>query len=707
MRPSQSWLLAAALCLLPVIASANITRISPSVVPLGQIEEFVTLHGTNLLGTESMMVTIDGPAGQFEREVNSATNEEVTFWVPAHVAVTAGTYTVTLTTKNFNEAPRTYGPISFVVAEVEIPSPPLLAIPEDIVVEAESRDGATVEFTVAAINIDGTPADFTCNRASGVNYPLGNTRVTCTATNEHGSVSDFFFIVVVDTVKPELVLPEDISTDNKVVTFEVSALDAVDGALEVHCSPGSGTTFKVGRTRVRCSATDAHANTAEGSFNVNVSGGEGDPPVLTVPRDRLVLATGPEGAFVEYTVSATNGGVITCEPESGTVFPLGGTDVFCVAENLFGADTGQFTILVADRTDPILILPDTIFVEATSRAATAVTFEVRAIDAVDGTAPVVCDAESGDEFPFGTTRVNCTAQDLGGNDASGFFEIVIRDTTKPVVTAPARVKRQAVSPAGAVATFTATATDNLDGARPVTCTPPSGSTFALGTTLVECTAADLSGNVGTATIEVIVRDTLPPMLIVPGPITAEATSADGAVVTFTATATDLADPAPVVTCTPPSGSTFPLGLTVVQCVARDASGNESAPGSFTVTVSDTVAPHVTSATATPAILSPPNHALVNVAITVVATDAVDAAPASRIVAVRSNQPENGTGDGDTAPDWVITGPLTLQLRAERAGTLGDRIYTITIETTDFSGNSVMTEVTVTVPQGSTRRRAVG
>ncbi|MEA2345534.1 MAG: hypothetical protein QOF63_3703, partial [Thermoanaerobaculia bacterium] len=65
---------------------------------------------------------------------------------------------------------------------------------------------------------------------------------------------------------------------------------------------------------------------------------------------------------------------------------------------------------------------------------------------------------------------------------------------------------------------------------------------------------------------------------------------------------------------------------------------------------------------------------------------------------------NGNGDGNTSTDWEITGPLTANVRSERAGG-SDRVYTITIETTDASGNAAHGTVTVTVSQS--RGHAVG
>lgn len=54
------------------------------------------------------------------------------------------------------------------------------------------------------------------------------------------------------------------------VRFRVIASDLVDGSRPVKCQPGSGSRFKLGRTVVKCSATDTSANTATGSFRVVV-----------------------------------------------------------------------------------------------------------------------------------------------------------------------------------------------------------------------------------------------------------------------------------------------------------------------------------------------------------------------------------------------------------------------------------------------------
>jgi predicted extracellular nuclease len=132
-------------------------------------------------------------------------------------------------------------------------------------------------------------------------------------------------------------------------------------------------------------------------------------------------------------------------------------------------------------------------------------------------------------------------------------------------------------------------------------------------------------------------------------------------------------------------------------VATVTDPNYTGSASGTLVINDTGAPVISSLTASPAVLWPVNHKMVGVTITAVVADDVDGAPITKIVAVSCNEPSNGAGDGNTPADWQITGALTLNLRAERAGNAGDRIYTITVESRDHSGNASTRNVSVTVP----------
>lgn len=86
-------------------------------------------------------------------------------------------------------------------------------------------------------------------------------------------------------------------------------------------------------------------------------------------------------------------------------------------------------------------------------------------------------------------------------------------------------------------------------------------------------------------------DVIPPTLSMAADAVVEATGPGGAVHNFVVTATDNYDPAPIVLCSPPSGSTFPLGANSVTCTATDFTGNFSV-GTFNVTVQDTTPPSI-------------------------------------------------------------------------------------------------------------------
>ena len=210
--------------------------------------------------------------------------------------------------------------------------------------------------------------------------------------------------------------------------------------------------------------------------------------------------------------------------------------------------------------------------------------------------------------------------DGSSDNVTATVTVTVRDTTPPVITVPANITIEATGPNGAVVTFAATATDLVDGPTPVTCAPIAGSTFALGSTTVACSASDASGNAATAMFAVTVRDTTRPVITVPASITAEAVGPNGAAVPFTSTATDLVDGPTVVTCVPASGSTFPIGTTTVSCNTADSSGNP-ASATFTVTVHDTTPPVITVPANIIAEATGPNGAALTFVVS--AHDAVD------------------------------------------------------------------------------------
>ncbi len=114
-----------------------------------------------------------------------------------------------------------------------------------------------------------------------------------------------------------------------------------------------------------------------------------------------------------------------------------------------------------------------------------------------------------------------------------------------------------------------------------------------------------------------------------------------------------------------------------------------------------VTPPAVSCVATPAVLWPVDHKMRSIQVSVTATDGGSGVAGYTLVSVTSNEPPNRTGDGNTASDmdgWQVgTLDLTGQLRAERAGNLVDRVYTLTYRAVDNAQNAATTTCTVTVP----------
>jgi len=114
-----------------------------------------------------------------------------------------------------------------------------------------------------------------------------------------------------------------------------------------------------------------------------------------------------------------------------------------------------------------------------------------------------------------------------------------------------------------------------------------------------------------------------------------------------------------------------------------------------VTVADAEPPTVTGLSATPSVLWPPNHQMADVTVAYGAGDNCGAVTTT--LAVSSNEPIDGSGDGDTAPDWQIVDDHHVRLRAERSGHGSGRIYTIAVTATDGRGGTTTRTVSVSVP----------
>jgi Ca2+-binding RTX toxin-like protein len=266
----------------------------------------------------------------------------------------------------------------------------------------------------------------------------------------------------------------------------------------------------------------------------------------------------------------------------------------------------------------------------------------------------------------GDYTLTYSATDLSGNTGTASRTVHVVDTTAPVVTLNGGVVT--VEGATAYSEAGATANDTIDGSLTVSITGSVNTTVVGDYTLIY-SATDAHGNTGSTTRLVHVVDTTAPVVTShPSNMTVEATSASGAVVTYSGTASDTVDGAVSVVFVAASGSTFGLGTTTVNYSATDAHGNHS-NGSFTVTVVDTTGPPVS--------LTPASGMFAaGLSFTWSSTDAVSAF--STVVKIDGTQVS-------TANSGSM--PMTL-------GT-----HTVTVTSTDSAGNSTTESQTYTCGAG--------
>src|SRR2546425_6569867 len=341
--------------------------------------------------------------------------------------------------------------------------------------------------------------------------------------------------------------------------------------------------------------------------DINPATGNPDTPIT------LNVSGLPTGATMNPTLQVTGPSPVSSTFNWTPTNADGGTHVitFSATDNTSLQALNSMSIFVETNQPPTITCPSVTSAEATSSAGASVALPVQVQDpngdaltvswSVDGNAlpPVSVLASMAastvtlsSAYTIGHHTVSVSVSDGKAASVSCSTNVDVVDTKGPVLSLPANPSLEAAGSTTSV-TYSASATDVVDGPVAVQCSPSSGSGFQLGSTVVQCSATDSHGNVSTGNFQVNIVDTIAPSLTVPTNIVAEATSAAGAVVNYTASAKDVVSGNVPMNCSPASGSTFPLGNTTVQCSAQDGAGNTSS-GGFSVTVRDMTAPSISN-----------------------------------------------------------------------------------------------------------------
>ncbi len=193
-------------------------------------------------------------------------------------------------------------------------------------------------------------------------------------------------------------------------------------------------------------------------------------------------------------------------------------------------------------------------------------------------------------YPLGETLVKLIVVATNGLADTCEATVTVVDNTPPVVTCPADiVVGNDPGQCGASVSYDITATDNCSITSPLG--KQRASFYPVGVTTITPVVTDASGNEGTCSFKIIVKDTERPAINCPADIVQGADpDVCGALVNYVMSASDNC-PGVTISSDHSSGTIFPVGVTTVWLKAKDASGNQDSC-SFTVTINDMQKPTI-------------------------------------------------------------------------------------------------------------------
>ncbi|RDJ39246.1 MAG: HYR domain-containing protein [Crenarchaeota archaeon] len=294
--------------------------------------------------------------------------------------------------------------------------PPKITPPNDVILEATSLNGNIAELGMPVAS--DSVSDVIITNDAPSSFPVGDTIVTWTATDENGnSASGTQKVSIIDTTVPQIIIPDDITieavspTENIIDIGLATATDLVEIASITNNAPS---VFSFGNTEVTWTATDTSGNSITDIQMINVV--DTSPPKLTVPKNVIVEATSISENIVNIG-SANAVDIIQVESLSNdapNVFQLGDTIITWTAIDQDGnSATATQKISVVDTTAPTITPPANIIVDATA-LETPITVGLASVsDIIDLEPTVTNDAPS--VFPLGETIVTWTSSDSFGN----------------------------------------------------------------------------------------------------------------------------------------------------------------------------------------------------------------------------------------------------------------------------------------------------
>lgn len=486
--------------------------------------------------------------------------------------------------------------------------PPLIVCPDNLIV-TNCSPCAVVPYP-APVVVNGVLV--ACNPPPTFCFPLGSTPVTCVATNPCGTAECKFTVTVrCPSNCIELVCPSDLKVrcqgpNGTAVRYEAYLTNrCTGGSVPANCYPPSGSVFPPGSaTGVCCTNTVIPGAIEVCCFKVTVD----DccpktcfdivcPPDIATRCTETPLGLGafvdlPKAVVTNYCDPVPSDIIVTCFPSAPTgspvFFPPGtSTVVCCFNDPITGVENCcSFRVAVTNcppnQCDPRIVCPTNVTACAEADGFAPVDFvPPQVINPCNVDVSRTCSVPPGTRFPIGVTTVACCIRwkdaTRDRNDCCTFDVIVecCPPTNCVQVVCPSNIVVRCAGPNGADVPYTAYATNVCTGgSSPVSCYPPPGF-FPPGNTQVCCTNTAAGFADYCCFTVTVLPDTIPPVITCPSNIYVLCAATNGMKVSYHPTAADDCDPAPTLTCTPPSGSPFLIGCSNVVCVATDNAGNSS------------------------------------------------------------------------------------------------------------------------------------
>ncbi len=460
--------------------------------------------------------------------------------------------------------------------------------------------------------------------ASGTTFNMGMTEVTYIVEDLSGNVDSCTFIVtVVGAPMGDLIqCPSDVmvNTDPNlcqatvngiapVTLVDPAAIQSIEYTIfnsmgtTMGSDDASGNVFPVGISTIRYIATDFANEMDSCIFTVTVN----DmmmPSWTNCPVDTIFSATNVSDCRATVTWNEPtpndNCSVINIDRTHmpGDTFDLGNTTVIYTAFDPSGnSGTCAFVISVSDQEPPNVICPDTFTYTNIGNCQAIVDWvPPTAVDNCPGST-LTSTHSPGDTFTIGTTTsVIYFAIDAVGQTGQCTFEIMVPDTTAPVITNCLSDSIIVTEPGMCTAVYNWGDPSAFDECvlASFTSSADPGDAFPVGVTTVSYIATDAAGNSSECSFNVTVVDDQAPVVNCPAAIEVRLdgtvvsdpggllTSAvpngncDSIALSFTAPlATDNCEGSlsSVFDLGIESGQTFPIGTTMQRYIATDASGN--------------------------------------------------------------------------------------------------------------------------------------